>query len=161
MGHTGEREELAGLLASEFGDNMCMYVGGPEKLEEGATLVHGHGSLEGSVEIAPGTGIYTGGERAAIEAVRDGIHSPLDFRWFVGRHTALQPTDGAWQPAACSRALALKQCLGLPKPLWHEVMELIGGDYEMLSRLELIKREDLMTSTQAPNATGSVSLGSS
>ena len=32
--------------------------------------------------------------------------------------------------------VALKQCLGLPKPLWHEVMELCGGECATLSRLE-------------------------
>jgi len=39
--------------------------------------------------------------------------------------------------------VALKQCLALPKPLWHEVMELLGGEAEMLSRFELVQRTDL------------------
>ena len=39
--------------------------------------------------------------------------------------------------------MALKQCLGLPKPLWHEVLELCGGEMGELSRIELLKRDDL------------------
>ena len=37
-----------------------------------AVQVHGDGSLEGAVEVSPGTRIFTGGERAAIEAVAAG-----------------------------------------------------------------------------------------
>ncbi|KAJ1482350.1 hypothetical protein T484DRAFT_1804143, partial [Baffinella frigidus] len=44
---------------------------------------------------------------------------------------------------ACARPLALKQCLGLPKPLWHEVMERCGGRSLELSKLELVRRDDL------------------
>jgi hypothetical protein len=39
--------------------------------------------------------------------------------------------------------VALKQCLALPKPLWHKVMELLGGEAEMLSRFKLVQRTDL------------------
>ena len=73
------------------------YLGGPSGQEEGGLLVrsdgsleapllvvkraliralpiqvHGDGSLEGAVEVSPGTRIFTGGERAAIEAVAAG-----------------------------------------------------------------------------------------
>ena len=93
-------------------------------------------------------------------------YSPLDFRWFMGRHKLLccnavlhplsqvqcnpriwsypllhavalgslnalcdlkEPVlrdlstqDFGWVSVACARPVALKQCLGLPKPLWHE-----------------------------------------
>jgi hypothetical protein len=30
----------------------------------------------------------------------------------------------------------VKQCLQLPKPLWMEVMELMGGEYAELARSE-------------------------
>jgi hypothetical protein len=38
--------------------------------------------------------------------------------------------------AAAARSLVLKQCLQLPKPLWREVMELMGGEYADTSRRE-------------------------
>jgi putative transcriptional regulator len=44
---------------------------------------------------------------------------------------------------ACARALALKQCIQLPKPLWHEVMEFCGGELSEISKLEFQKRTDL------------------
>ena len=50
--------------------------------------------------------------------------------------------EGLYRPAACSRGVALKQCLGLPKPLWHEVMEMLGGTSEEISKLELQRRKD-------------------
>ena len=48
-----------------------------------------------------------------------------------------------WAAAACARPVALKQCLGLPKPLWHEVMELCGDWCAELSQIEIQKRTDL------------------
>ena len=38
-----------------------------------------------------------------------------------------------------SRAIALKQCLGLPKPLWNELMEMLGGSLAEISKLERLK----------------------
>jgi len=87
---------------------------------------------------------------AAIEAVRRGAASPLDFRWFIGRHTSLKAGNGGWRGMACARPVALKQCLGLPKPLWHEVMELCGGECATLSRLEILKRDDLPEEDREP-----------
>jgi len=117
--------------------------GGPQDSLEPATLVHGFEELPGAEEIAPGTKIYTGGVEAAIDAVRSGKYNALDFRWFLGRHKNLNTANGKWLPVACARPVALKQCLGLPKPLWHEVLELCGGEPAEISRLEFQKRMDL------------------
>ena len=73
----------------------------------------------------------------------DGRATPLDFRWFIGRQGPLRSAGSEWQSVACARPVALKQCLGLPKPLWHEVMELCGGECAALSAIELLKRDDL------------------
>lgn len=35
--------------------------------------------------------------------------------------------------AACSRNIVLKQCLGLPTPLWREVMNLMGGEHSSIA----------------------------
>ena len=69
---TGAAEALGGPLVAAFGDDLCAYLGGPSEQESGGLLVHGDGSLEGAVEVSPGTRIFTGGERAAIEAVAAG-----------------------------------------------------------------------------------------
>lgn len=67
-----------------------------------------------------------GGIEAAVKGVLDGEYSPLEFRFFVGCHSyeesALDVAVhlGKYQPVACARSVALKQCISLPKPLWHE-----------------------------------------
>mmetsp|Transcript_38381 Transcript_38381/g.113973 ORF Transcript_38381/g.113973 Transcript_38381/m.113973 type:complete len:88 (-) Transcript_38381:47-310(-) len=80
--------------------------------------------------------------KAAIDGVLEGTYSPLDFRWFIGKRTGLSTARGEWNAVACARPIAIKQCLGLPKPLWHEVMELCGGENAELSRIEFVKLYD-------------------
>jgi len=137
---------VAGKMARAFGDEAAVYWGGPNKQRGVGLCVHGIEGLPGSAEVAPGMRIYTCSGldvEACADQVLEGKAQPLDFRWFVGRHGALRDSAGEWGSVACARPIALKQCLGLPKPLWHEVMELCGGEYAQLSRLELLKRDDL------------------
>ena len=125
-----------------FGDEAAVYVGGPEEQNRPGMLIHGT-ELDGAEELAPGTRIFTGGFEAAVAAVKAGTCRPLDFRFFIGRRKDVETRQGAWVPVACARPVALKQCLGLPKPLWHEVLELCGGEMAALSAIELLKRPDL------------------
>ena len=135
-------EPFVQRFMAAFGNEAAVYVGGPESQDALGIVIHGF-DLPGASELAPGTKIYTGGVEAIVDAVLDGSRSPLDFRWFVGRRRDVSTIDGAWGPVACARPVALKQCLGLPKPLWHEVLELCGGEMGELSRIELLKRDDL------------------
>ena len=118
-------------------------------MEKMGVIIHGISDLEGAVEISPGTGIYRGGMEAAVDGVLEGRFNPLDFRFFIGCHDYrngdldVNIYSNKYQPIACTRALALKQCIQLPKPLWHEVMELCGGELREMSRLELMKRDDI------------------
>jgi hypothetical protein len=127
---------------SAFAREAAVYVGGPDLQEAAGLCVHGS-ELPGAVEVAPGTRIFTGGVPAVVEAVLEGQLSPLDVRWFVGRRLSVSCAGSQWCPIACSRPLALKQCLGLPKPLWHEVLETAGGELADISRIEYLKRADL------------------
>mmetsp|Transcript_47466 Transcript_47466/g.92686 ORF Transcript_47466/g.92686 Transcript_47466/m.92686 type:complete len:424 (+) Transcript_47466:155-1426(+) len=132
-----------------FEEKCAVYLGGPDEQTLPATMIHGIADLPGATEIAPGTGIFEGGVTAACEGVIAGKYRPLDFRFFVGkqvrrtREAAVAVAGGAYTAVACARPVALKQCIGLPKPLWHEIMELCGGEMEALSKLELLKRTDL------------------
>jgi len=132
-----------------FEKECAIYVGGPDKMDEPAIILHGIATLEGATEISPGTGIFKGGLHAAIEGILKGSYKPLDFRFFVGRHEYkdgqldLSVILGQYQPIACARSLVLKQCIQLPKPLWHEVMELCGGELKEISKLESMKRDDI------------------
>lgn len=109
-----------------FGNECAVYVGGSQGQQEPALMLHGIKDLPGAVEISPGSGIYKGGLAAAVDGVIEGKYKPLDFRFFVGRHEYeesmldVQVLLGKYQPIACARSLALKQCISLPKPLWHE-----------------------------------------
>ena len=147
-----EELELLVKFSIAFDKEIYCYLGGPDELEKSAYILHGIAGLEGSKEIAPNTGIFMG-HGAAIEAavtlIMQGMYSPSDFRFFVGKHSYLdgrldlECVLGKYQPIACSRAVALKQCKALPKPLFHEVMELCGGELAELSKLELMKRDDV------------------
>lgn len=136
-------------FCTAFAKNCAVYIGGPNKLEEPAVMIHGYGEIDGAQEIAPGTKVYKGGIDAAMEGILAGKYNPLDFRFFIGRH---EYTDNGldvavhlnkYQSIACARPIILKQCIQLPKPLWHEVLELCGGELQELSKLEMMKREDL------------------
>lgn len=65
-----------------------------------------------------------------------------DFRFFAGccawgpGELQIEIQEGAWYTASSSRSLVLKQCLGLPVPLWQEVMGLMGGQYAAQVREE-------------------------
>ena len=119
-------------MVQAFGKEAAVYMGGPNKQNEPAVLIHGIPNLDGAREIAPGTGIYQGGLEAAVDGILNGSYRALDFRFFVGRQvydpkthpekgTLLQKVQqSSYKPISCARSVALKQCLGLPKPLWHE-----------------------------------------
>eukprot|EP00929_Paragymnodinium_shiwhaense_P103350 TRINITY_DN6681_c0_g1_i1.p1 TRINITY_DN6681_c0_g1~~TRINITY_DN6681_c0_g1_i1.p1 ORF type:complete len:479 (-),score=107.94 TRINITY_DN6681_c0_g1_i1:527-1963(-) len=143
-------DRMVSRCAQAFGDESAVYLGGKEDQDQPGLLVHGISDLPGAKEISPGTGIYTGGVEAAIEGVLNGKYQPLDFRWFVGRTNHVRTATGEWRAVACARPLALKQCLGLPKPLWHEVLELCGGESSALSQLELQLRTDLQKAEGKP-----------
>ncbi|KAL7564689.1 hypothetical protein ACA910_021244 [Epithemia clementina (nom. ined.)] len=145
-----DRPDLQRFMRA-FGSECALYIGGPDNQDQPAELIHGIPGLPGSYEIAANTGIYRGGLAAAVDGVLRGEYKPLEFRFFVGQNcyedAALLDLSclvlGKYQPIACARSLALKQCISLPKPLWHEVLELCGGDMYQISQWELEKRDDL------------------
>ena len=121
----GARADLMKFM-SAFGNDCAVYVGGPDHQDQSAVMIHGIADLPGAVEISPGSQIYLGGLDAAIEGVLDGKYNPLEFRFFIGCHEYDEHSLdvavhlGKYQPIACARSVALKQCISLPTPLWHE-----------------------------------------
>mmetsp|Transcript_110192 Transcript_110192/g.318487 ORF Transcript_110192/g.318487 Transcript_110192/m.318487 type:complete len:465 (-) Transcript_110192:212-1606(-) len=143
-----DRRDLMRFMMA-FSAECAVYVGGPDNQGDPAIMIHGIPDLPGAEEISPGSRIYRGGVDAAVDGVLEGKYSPLEFRFFVGCHefdeSGLDVAVhlGKYQPIACARSVALKQCISLPKPLWHEVLELCGGTMVDLSTLELMKRDDI------------------
>ena len=144
-------EERVSRFVQAFGTSP-VYDGGPSGKDEGGLVIHGNEGVRGSREVSPGTRVYRaestyGGLDAIVDAVLRGEAQPNEFRLFLGQHSRSQLAGGAgggptcaWQPVACSRPLILKHSVGLPKPLWHEVMALCGGQCAEMSRL--VRRED-------------------
>ena len=95
--------------------------------------LHGYKGIEGSKEVVPG--IYLGGQEAATATVLAGQRPAVGFKFFSGciawgpGELEQEVAAGGWHCAACSRSLALKQCLALPVPLWVETLRLMGGRY--------------------------------
>jgi glucose-6-phosphate 1-epimerase/putative transcriptional regulator len=123
----GSKTHLLIKFMLAFGQECAVYIGGPDAQDQPAVMIHGHADLPGAVELASGTNLFRGGSLdAAMDGVLWGKYRPMDFRFFVGRHDYKEHlldvavVLGKYQPVACARSLALKQCISLPKPLWHE-----------------------------------------
>ncbi|CAD7701139.1 unnamed protein product [Ostreobium quekettii] len=104
-------------------------------------ILHSYGELEGAIEIV--NGIYLGGFEAARRAVREGNAQGKDFTWFM-HHAGWGPgqlenecSSGVWFTAAAGRDLILQPRDGndAPADMWHEVLQLMGGEYSELSKV--------------------------
>ncbi|GMH99901.1 hypothetical protein TrLO_g772 [Triparma laevis f. longispina] len=135
-------------FSKAFSKNGVCYVGGDD--EQGLSpgiMLSGVQDLKGGVELA--NGIYVGGVEDAVERVLSGQNKATDFRFFIGRKTFVPGfleaycVGGTYQPFSAPRAFALKQCIGLPMPLYHELLGLAGGEVKDVSGIEIVKRKDL------------------
>lgn len=105
------------------------------------SLLTRHPSIPHTHPIIPG--VYAGAGRsvaAAAAAVRAGDADPADLRLFLGavrwRRKRLREAVEAGEVfvAAAAGGVVTKQCIGLPVPLWREVMEAMGEPFRRLSR---------------------------
>lgn len=117
-----------------------LYLGG-DVGEGNVQILHPYGpdKLAGSMEIVPGVYI-SGAVDDADHMVADGRAKVDDFRFFLhlcgwapGQLEA-EIERGVWFPAATSTNVIMKHCLGLPVPMWREVMTLMGPKYGLLAR---------------------------
>eukprot|EP00227_Mantoniella_beaufortii_P015131 CAMPEP_0197596210 /NCGR_PEP_ID=MMETSP1326-20131121/24570_1 /TAXON_ID=1155430 /ORGANISM="Genus nov. species nov., Strain RCC2288" /LENGTH=451 /DNA_ID=CAMNT_0043162673 /DNA_START=49 /DNA_END=1401 /DNA_ORIENTATION=+ len=109
----------------------ALYFGG-DVGDGTVSFLHGCEQIKGSAEVLPG--VFLGGYDSACELVATGDAVPAEFKFFA-RYCGWAPgqleaecSRGVWYPVACSKELALKQVIQLPKPLWREVLELCGGE---------------------------------
>lgn len=54
--------------------------------------------------------------------------------WAPGQLETELETNDVWIAAACAPELILKQVIQLPKPLWREILELMGSPYYEMSK---------------------------
>lgn len=119
-----------------FSEN-ALYFGG-DVGDGTVSFLHGFADIEDSEEVAPG--VYVGGFTDAGKLVKKGKKDPREFKFFA-RYCGWAPgqledecSRGVWYPVACSRQLALKPVIALPKPLWREVLELCGGELALKAK---------------------------
>jgi putative transcriptional regulator len=127
---------VSGDETGPFAEN-ALYFGG-DVGDGTVSFLHGSSKVRDSAEILPG--VYLGGYESACELVKDGEMDANECKFFA-RYCGWGPGQlvgecerGVWHPVACSKQLALKQVIQLPKPLWREVSELVGGEMEAESR---------------------------
>lgn len=145
FGNSKQHYDLKDFLQA-FGKECGVYVGGPHGQDQPAMVLHGYPEIPGCTELAPQSGVYQGGDLLYItKKVLDGTYAALDFRFFVGKHCYkhLRQPLSEYQSVACHPQVVLNQCIQLATPLWHQVMELCGGQWSILSRHERLKRDDL------------------
>jgi len=157
----GESLDDAGLKVPDLLKSCRIYFGGDvtaAAISDVATLVcmHPHGiSRDGGGDRLLGeelvtnarevvSGVYVNGKWFSTEvsaALEDGRIKPKDFKFFAqyagwapGQLEMELERNDVWITAACAPELVLKQVIQLPKPLWREVLELMGGEYATMSR---------------------------
>ena len=119
-----------------FSEN-ALYFGG-DVGDGTVSFLHGSPDVADAEEVSPG--VYIGGFNDAGRLVKEGKKDPREFKFFA-RYCGWAPGQledecdrGVWYPVACSRQIALKPVIALPKPLWREVLELCGGELALKAK---------------------------
>ena len=118
--------------------------GGP-LMQEDYSILHGYGEVEGSKKVAPG--VFVGGSREMLDAVRSNNFDPTDAL-FVKGHAAWVPAQlsreilkGVWYLASASPDIMLRyagvpttQDDDHPDDMWSEILSCMGGGYAELAK---------------------------
>ncbi|EIE23156.1 DUF179-domain-containing protein [Coccomyxa subellipsoidea C-169] len=149
---------MSGLeaLCPEFNNN-GLFLGG-DVSPNSMHMLHCHGQLPEAVEII--RGINMGGFDAAKAAVSQGRMPATDFKWFTrysgwgAGQLQRECASGVWFTAAASSALVLQQgCADSAdsgREMWHQVLNLIGGDLAELSKAQKGVFDPEIMGTPAP-----------
>lgn len=101
-------------------------------------VIHGVPGVGDAKEII--SGVYLGGFGQIKENVKNGVSKPSDYRWFLGycgwRPGQLEKevAHGVWYLASSSKDIVTDQCIKLERPLWRQILELMGGQYADISK---------------------------
>eukprot|EP00898_Chlorokybus_atmophyticus_P008464 jgi/Chlat1/8619/Chrsp86S08008 len=139
----GQLSQGAGLsehFRQRFGAEP-FYLGGPVRPNM-VLSVHGRGDVvRGSTKVMEG--VFVGHPEHAEEAVTANAAATSEFKFFFG-HAGWAPGQlateialGNWYIAAACSSLATQHCLSLPRPLWRQVLDLMGGSHaQVAARLD-------------------------
>lgn len=119
---------------TEFRDQP-VYIGGPDIFDRGVlSVIHSDYKLGGT---QPLDGVYlcdvnqylslNGSSEVSEARLFSGC-----IRWKPGQLES-EVDDGSWYCISASEQFVLKHCIGLPVPLWREIMVCQGGLYEQIA----------------------------
>ena len=132
-----------------------LWFGGVDNVSTGLDMLHLCETVKGAQKITE-DGLYWGGDPSqAQEAMEDPslgrVVTGFDFKFFVQSTVWMtndlekQIKDGAWFPVEVSKEVLFKSRdrMGTQKakPLWTEIMELVGGDFQKI-RDDFYEEED-------------------
>ena len=121
-----------------------LWFGGTDNASSGLDMLHKCETVTGAEKITE-DGLYWGGDPsqaqdAMVDPALGRVVTGFDFKFFVQNTNWLtksverQLEDGVWFPAQVSTEILFKSRdrMGTQKakPLWTEIMELMGGDYQ-------------------------------
>ena len=148
MGGSGDDDNAASATPTPLLEKFCiqpLWFGGIDNLSPGLEMLHQCPAVEGSIPLTE-DGLYWGGEptqaQEAMDASPDQQFTGFDFKFFV-QATQFGPGQleqqiekGIWHTALVSKKVLFKSRdrMGTQraKPLWTEIMELLGEDCEKL-----------------------------
>eukprot|EP00899_Mesostigma_viride_P012143 jgi/Mesvir1/2092/Mv16624-RA.1 len=121
----GLTQKMSGVFAGSD-----TYMGGPVA-QNTILILHGKAGISKGDEVVDG--VFTCQLDEATAAVASGAAKPVDFRFFLG-HSGWAPGQlqqelnmGSWYVGAGSSDIVTNQCLNLRRPLWRQIMDLLGG----------------------------------
>ncbi|KAA8495648.1 UPF0301 protein [Porphyridium purpureum] len=108
------------------------------------SVIHKVPDLPDSVEVVKG--VYAGGLEGLVTRKLEGKPVDADCVRFFSGYCGWSPgqlereiQDGVWYLAACSPDIITAPCIQLKRPLWRQVLDLMGGKFAILA-----KKFDLM-----------------
>lgn len=118
----------------------ALYLGGPVGMDK-LLVLHDCDDVEGADQIVPG--IYSGGLESILQQAKHGKVDTKRFRFFCGysgwnyEQLEEEVRQGVWIVAASSNDVMTDHCIQLPRPLWRQVLDLMGGKFaDISSRLD-------------------------
>mmetsp|Transcript_9079 Transcript_9079/g.39953 ORF Transcript_9079/g.39953 Transcript_9079/m.39953 type:complete len:287 (-) Transcript_9079:775-1635(-) len=132
---TGKIEGDGKIIADLLGRSP-VYLGGPVGASN-IIVLHDYPGLEGNTEVVKD--VFIGGVPGAIQLAKKGQLDPNRLRFFYGyagwqkNQLEQEVKEGAWFVAVTSNDVVTDHCIQLPRPLWRQVLDLMGGKYAAIS----------------------------
>mmetsp|Transcript_10197 Transcript_10197/g.18364 ORF Transcript_10197/g.18364 Transcript_10197/m.18364 type:complete len:322 (+) Transcript_10197:62-1027(+) len=101
------------------------------------SVLHTYPDIPDSMEVVKG--VYAGGLEGLLAEAEKGNVDPETVRFFSGycgwspNQLEREVANGVWYLAAGSPSIISDQCIRLPRPLWRQVLDLMGSKFAEIS----------------------------